>query len=59
MALQVLAALNEDRPVVVEAGTGNLIGRGRFRTAPDEGGFAPEEITLVRRAMEKLGPSGK
>ena len=27
------------------------------RTAPDEGGFAPEEIALVRRAMEKLAAS--
>lgn len=29
------------------------------RTAPDEGGFAPEEIALVRRAMEKLAASGE
>ena len=29
------------------------------RTAPDEGGFAPEEIALVRRAMEKAGKTGK
>ena len=29
------------------------------RTAPDEGGFAPEEIALVRRAMGKLAASGE
>ena len=29
------------------------------RTAPDEGGFAPEEVRLVRRAMEKAARAGK
>ena len=29
------------------------------RTAPNEGGFAPEEVRLVRRAMEKAARAGK
>lgn len=29
------------------------------RTAPDEGGFAPEEVALVRRALEKAAERGK
>ncbi|MBY6014102.1 beta-lactamase family protein [Qipengyuania gaetbuli] len=29
------------------------------RTAPDEGGFAPEEVRLVLRAMEKAARAGK
>ena len=44
-----------------EAGTGiaYFVTQVPDRSAPDEGGFAPEEVALVRRAMEKATTAPK